>query len=122
MRGAAYTIEDQRIRAIEPYRYPVVLEQLEIPVLREGASTQRDHHRSASLDEPDAFLNCFGFDAPELRFAARVEDLGDRRPLLRFDDFIEIHKRPTEFLREQPADRRLAAGHEADQVYAGGAF
>ena len=44
-------------------------------------------------------------DLSELRFAARVEDLGDGNALLAFDILVQIGERPAQFIGQQPADR-----------------
>jgi Lon protease-like protein len=76
----------------------------------------------AGLHGPYAAVQGFRFNAPELGFAALVEDGGNSTALLPLDLFVQVEKIPAEFVCQGSSDSGLAASHEADQVDAGCAF
>src|ERR1700681_4706351 len=113
---APHALRDHRKRTIEPYRDAVVLEQLVVAALGEGASAQRHHHRPSALNEADPLLDCGSLNAAELLLAARVEDLSNGGALLCFDVLVNIDERPAERVRQSPANGRFSGGHKANQV------
>ena len=56
------------------------------------------------------------FDRTEVRLAGPREDLGDRHVLACLDELVDVHRRPIEPFGERPRQRRLARGHETDQI------
>ena len=67
-------------RAIQPDGNTALAEQVLVGGLRERAASQGNHHGLAALDLAHAPVRRLMFDLAELRFAARVENLGDGDP------------------------------------------
>ena len=61
-------------------------------------------------------LQDLALDGAEVRLAVPREDVGDRPPLARFDQLVDVLRAPAEPRRERARDGRLAGGHEAHQV------
>ena len=76
------------------------------------AAAQRDHGRVRQTQRCNRVT--FLLQA-ELRLAAPLEELGDRRPEVLFEVAVEVDEGTPEPLRDLRAEGRLARAHEADE-------
>ena len=106
-------VDDLGERHVEPDRQPVAVDGRTVLRRDEGAAAGGDHEvaQGQLVDQNGAF------DGAEIRLAVAREDRGDCASLARLDPLVDVVDPPVETLAEGPRERRLAGGHEPDQVH-----
>src|SRR5579871_3772700 len=122
MRGSGNATLNDRKRAIEPQRNPVVGDQLEIFLAEKRASTERNYVRPATLHGANKVMQNVGFNPAKGWLSALVKNRRDGRAFAALDLLIEVHEIPAQFVGERTPDRGFAAAHESGQINAGCPF
>ena len=102
--------EDDVDRRIEPDRQPIEIDRAAIVGLDERAAAGGHHdvtQRQQHLEDVLSTLRKYGSPA-RAKF--------DRTPLPRLDQLVDVFRAPAESTGQRTRHRRLASGHEADQI------
>src|ERR1035441_6103350 len=109
-------------RAIEPDCQAMIEQQFAIARLGECAPAQGHYRRMSAFDPAHVLRDRRGFDPPEFRLAATVENGRDGGLFGALDLLVDIEETPPQFAGEMPGNSRLARGHKAYHVETGRAF
>src|SRR5258708_15770772 len=109
-------------RAIQPDRNAVFFQQGAVGFLGECAAAQSHHHGPSSFHFAHALLDGFAFYFAKFLLTARIEDVGNRRPLGPNDVLVHVCKGPAQFVGEQTSDSGFTGSHETYQVNAWGSL